>query len=195
MDTEDNLQASKDSLRELLRDVSVVQAQQYFDDSPVTLVSTPVDHSLGQVLTRYIATVLLTCDELRVVLKVHFNPEQIRAYRQAKGFSGDDLSDKQLIDFMKELSNQMGGRVCRIFDAHQIAMGMSIPLCTRGIYEIYADYQAKSGAVAKFGDFWRLNGPFEFLYCSCYVELISKEDFSAIKYTDEQAQEGELDFL
>jgi hypothetical protein len=127
MDTEDNLQASKDSLRELLRDVSVVQAQQYFDDSPVTLVSTPVDHSLGQVLTRYIATVLLTCDELRVVLKVHFNPEQIRAYRQPKGFSGDDLSDKQLIDFMKELSNQMGGRVCRIFDAHQIAMGMSIP--------------------------------------------------------------------
>lgn len=34
MDTEDNLQVSKDSLRELLRDVSVVQAQQYFDDSP-----------------------------------------------------------------------------------------------------------------------------------------------------------------
>ena len=96
---------------------------------------------------------------------------------------------------MKELSNQMGGRVCRIFDAHHIAMGMSIPLCTRGIYEIYADYQAKSGAIAKFGDFWRLNGPFEFLYCSCYVELISKEDFSAIKCTDEQAQEGELDFL
>lgn len=195
MDSDDEQQASNNSLRALLREASAVQARQYFDDSPVALIASPPEHRLGQVLTRYIATVLLTCDELRIVLKVHFNPEQIRTYRESKGYSGNDLSDKQLIDFMKELSNQMGGRVCRIFDAHHIAMGMSIPLCTRGIYEIYADYQTKSGAITKFGDFWRLDGPFAFLYCSCYVEVTSSADFTAIQYTDEQSQEGELDFL
>jgi len=195
MDTQTSSQASSDSLRTLLRDASVVQASQYFNGEEITLIASPPDHQLGQVLKRYIVMVLLSSPELRVVFKVHFNPEQVRAYRLAKGCNPQDLSDKQLVDFMKELSNQMGGRVCRIFDAHQIAMGMSIPLCTRGIYEIYADYKPKTGAITKFGDFWRLDGSFDSIYCSCYVELMSKEDFSHIKCADEQSQEGELDFL
>jgi hypothetical protein len=186
---------SVNSMRELLRNVSLVQARQYFDGETITLDAEPQDLHLGQVLTRYIAMVLLTSAELRIVFKVHFNPEQIRAYQLGKGNDEDTLTDRHLVDFMKELSNQMGGRVCRVFDAHQIAMGMSIPLCTRGIYEIYADYRPKTGAITKFGDFWRLEGPFSSIYCSCYVELISKDDFSHVKHTDEQSQEGELDFL
>lgn len=195
MDAQAATQANVDNLRELLRNASVIQASQYFNGQDVALIASPPDHKLGQVLTRYIAMVLLTCNELRIVFKVHFNPEQIRAYRQSRGASAEDLTDKQLIDFMKELSNQMGGRVCRIFDAHQIAIGMSVPLCTRGIYEIYADYQAKSGAITKFGDFWRLDGPFQTIYCSCFVEIMGKDDFSHIKAADEVAEEGELDFL
>lgn len=195
MEFDANTQANVDNLQELLRSASVIQASQYFDGQPVTLIPAPSDHQLGQVLARYIAMVLLTCDELRIVFKVHFNPEQIRAYRQGKGAVDADLSDKQLVDFMKELSNQMGGRVCRIFDANQISMGMSVPLCTRGIYEIYADYQTKAGAITKFGDFWRLEGPFDSIYCSCYVELLTKNDLSGIKAEDEAAEEGELDFL
>lgn len=186
---------SVSSMRDLLRNVSLVQAQQYFDGETITLDAQPENMQLGQVLTRYIAMVLLTSAELRIVFKVHFNPEQIRAYQLSKGGAEESLTDRHLVDFMKELSNQMGGRVCRVFDAHQIAMGMSIPLCTRGIYEIYADYRPKTGAITKFGDFWRLEGPFSSIYCSCYVELISKDDFSHVKHTDEQSQEGELDFL
>lgn len=195
MDLDAATKANVDNLRELLRNASVIQASQYFNGQDVEVIPSPPDHKLGQVLSRYIAMVLLTSNELRIVFKVHFNPEQIRAYRQSRGASPDDLSDKQLIDFMKELSNQMGGRVCRIFDAHQIAIGMSVPLCTRGIYEIYADYQSKTGAITKFGDFWQLNGPFDTIYCSCFVELMTKDDFSNIKAADEVAEEGELDFL
>lgn len=195
MDTRPNAQASIDSLSELLRDASLVQACQYFDGDAIELIAHPQDHKLGQVLTRYISMVLLTSEELRIVLKVHFNPEQVRSYRLAKGRSKEALSDRQLVDYMKEFSNQIGGRVCRIFDAHQISMGMSVPLCTRGIYEIYADYRPRTGAITKFGDFWRLDGAFKSIYCSCYVELMGNDDFSAIKSTDEQSQEGELDFL
>jgi hypothetical protein len=195
METDLSTNPSVSSMRELLRNVSLVQAQQYFDGEAITLDARPQNLQLGQVLTRYIAMVLLTSAELRIVFKVHFNPEQIRTYQRSKGGAEENLTDRHLVDFMKELSNQMGGRVCRVFDAHQIAMGMSIPLCTRGIYEIYADYRPKTGAVTKFGDFWRLEGPFSSIYCSCYVELISKDDFSHVRHTDEQSQEGELDFL
>lgn len=191
----DSARTSADGLRELLRDASVVQANQYFNGDEVKLIPTPSKHHLGQVLKTHIVMVLMTCAEMRIVLKVHFNYEQMRAYRRAKGLANESLTEKQLVDFMKELCNQMAGRVCRIFEVHQISMGMSIPLCTRGIYEIYADYRPKAGATIKFGDFWCLNGPFEYLYCSSYVELMSKNDYSGIKLTDEQSQEGELDFL
>ena len=195
MDAQTSNRSSVDALRTLLRDVSVIQASQYFDGAPVALISAPTEFKLGQVLTRHIAMVLLTSSELRVVFKVHFNPEHIQRYRQSQGHRASELGDKQTVDFMKELTNQMGGRVCRIFDTHQMSMGMSVPLCTRGIYEIYADYQAKTGSVVKFGDFWRLEGPFEFLYCSAYVEIMTKDDLSHIQAADESAQEGELDFL
>jgi hypothetical protein len=195
MEASDSVQPSMDNLRQLLRDVSVIQVQQYLNGQDVYLDEPPGERKLGQVLTRYIAMVLLTCDELRIVFKLHFDPEQVQSYLKTKKGDQDVLTDVQIIDFMKELSNQMGGRVCRVFDAHQKLMGMSIPMCTRGIYEIYADYRTKVGAVAKFGDFWRLSGPLQSLYCSCYVELLSKEDFSDVKALDEVAEEGELDFL
>lgn len=195
MDIEPSVQATMDALRQLLRDASSIQASQYFNDAPVTLTESGQDRHLGQVLTRYITMVILSSDGFRIVFKVHFNPEQIRAYRLRQGDAAIDLTDKQLIDYMKELSNQMGGRVCRAFSAHGLSVGMSIPLCTRGIYEIYADYQAKYGPVIKFGDFWRIEGPFDFIYCSCYIELLSKDDLSSISVADESSQEGELDFL
>ena len=197
MEPDNRSEASAAALRTMLREVSQIQACQYFGDDSIQLVSMPEDHRIGQVLKRYIAMVLLTSAELRVVFKVHFNPEQMRAYRQAQGkrASVDELDDKQLIDYVKELANQMGGRVCRVLDSHQIAMGMSVPLCTRGIYEIYADYTTKTGAIDKFGDLWQLEGPFQTLYCSCYIEMLSKHDFSGVKSGDEVSEEGELDFL
>ena len=195
METDAAVQAWIARLRTLLRDLSVIQARQYFDGSDVLLVASPQDHRVGQVLTRYIATVLLTSGDIRMVFKVHFDPDPIRSYRQARGVSEDKLDDEQLIDFMKELGNQMAGRVCRVFDAHHISMGMSVPLCTRGIYEIYADYQTKSGTVTQFGDFWRLEGAFQAIYCSCCVELTARHGLPAIEITDDPSEEGELDFL
>jgi hypothetical protein len=195
MGAKGSAQATADRLRELLREASVAQACQYFSGSEVSLVDCPQDLKLGQVLKRYIAMVLLTSPALRIVFKVHFNPEQVRAYCRDKGGTEDLLSDKGLVDFMKELGNQMGGRICRIFESNGISMGMSIPLCTRGFCEVYTDYKTKTGAVVKFGDFWRLEGPFQSLYCSCYVELTTRDDLSGIKCIDEQSDEGELDFL
>lgn len=195
MTPDPQVQASMDALRSLLREASVIQARQYFSDDSVQLAADVEHYQLGQVLRRHMVIVILNGAELRVVHKVHFNLEQVRAYREAKGCAGDDLAERRLIDFMKELSNQMGGRVCRLLETYNISMGMSVPLCTRGIHEIYADYGTKLGAVVKFGDFWRLAGAFGPLYCSAYVELVSKGDYSHIRCVDEQADEGELDFL
>ena len=195
METANRSEASAASLRAMLREVSQIQACQYFGDDDIRLIASPEGRQIGQVLKRYIAMVLLTSPELRIVFKVHFTPEQVRTYRQGKRGNVDELDDKQLIDYIKELANQMGGRVCRVLDAHQIGMGMSVPLCTRGIYEIYADYQTKTGAIDKFGDLWQLDGPFQTLYCSCYIEMLSKHDFSQVRCSDEASQEGELDFL
>jgi hypothetical protein len=198
LDTEINSQIQqvhKDSLNLLLAEASVAQASQYFECDKVRLITHPTHHSLGQVVKTHIIMSLLSCSELRIVIKVHFNLAQIRRYRQAKKEGDITITDRQLIDFMKEFCNQLGGKICRVFDAHQIFMGMSIPLCTRGIYEIYADYSPKDSYMTKFGMFWGLEGAFEVLYCSCYIEALSQNCISNIKYISEALQEGELDFL
>ncbi len=194
MDTNAPTPASTGPLRSLLRDASLIQASQYFDGNAVTL-GEPQDLRLGQVLKRYMTMVILNGTDLRIVIKVHFDLEPIRAYRQSRQAPENDLADKKIIDFMKELTNQIGGRVCRAFDTHGTPVGMSVPLCTRGIYEIYADYAPKTGAVDKFGDFWRLDGAFESIYCSCYAELLAKRDYSGVTCSSDDADEGELDFL
>lgn len=194
MDTDAPSPTSNSALRSLLREASSIQASQYFDGNAVTLCE-PQDLRLGQVLKRYMAMVILNGADLRIVIKVHFDLEPIRAYRHARQAPESDLADKKIIDFMKELSNQIGGRVCRAFDTHGTPVGMSVPLCTRGIYEIYADYAPKTGVVEKFGDFWRIDGAFGSIYCSCYVELLAKRDYSGISCSSGDAQEGELDFL
>lgn len=195
MNEESCLKSLRENLLDLLRKVSIAQTNQYFNCADVELVPSPANHALGQVLKRYIVMILLTGSDVRMVFKVHFNPEQIRAYCQSTGGKTENLTDKHLVDYMKELCNQIGGRASRLFQSQGISIGMSIPLCTRGIYEIYADYQEKSGVVNKFGGFWRLNGPFGFLYCSCYVELLAAEPLKNIHYVDEHSDEGELDFL
>ncbi len=195
MSSDSGVQSFKNSLVDVLQKVSLAQAHQYFESEDVALVVSPPNHTLGQVLKRFIVMVLLTGSDIRMALKVHFNPEQVRVYRLALGSKAQDLTDKHVLDFMKELGNQIGGRASRVFQNNAIALGMSVPLCTRGIYEIYADYQEKNGPVVKFGDFWGLSGPFGMLYCSCYVELMAADQFKVLEYIDEQSEEGELDFL
>ncbi len=193
--TEASAHPTVQQLGTLLREASRLQAIQYFDDASVTVAQPEADLQLGQVLRRYMSLVILNSRDLRIVLKLHFDLDDMQAYRQSRGATGHDLEPKQVIDYLKELSNQVGGRVCRAFDAQQLPMGMSVPLCTRGIYEIYADYNAKAGAVVKGGEMWRLSGGFGTLYCSCYCELPAGADYSAVTCEDNDADTGELDFL
>lgn len=189
------VQSEREGILEVIKKVTHAQTSQYFGGEDVELVPAPPEHTLGQVLKRYIVMLLLTGSDIRMTFKVHFNPEQVRSYRVLQGAKPEDLVDKQVIDFMKELCNQIGGRASRVFQSHAIALGMSIPLYSRGIYEIYADYQEKNGLVTKFGDFWGLKGSFGLLYFSCYIEWMDATPFTNLRYTDEHSDEGELDFL
>jgi hypothetical protein len=184
-----------EGLRSLMRDASVLQGQQYFGEPSIALGADTGGYRLGQVLKRYMAIVILNSEDLRVVVKIHFDPEQIHAYRGWPVPAQGETTDQRVVDFMKEFSNQVGGRVCRAFDSHDVAMGMSVPLCARGIYELYADYATKAGTLIKFGDFWRLEGPFGSLYCSCYFEASREADFSGVRCDEAGSDEGELDFL
>lgn len=180
----------------VLREACRLQAIQYFGDDSIAVAPPEDGLRLGQVLRRYMALITLNSNDLRLVLKVHFDLDQMRSCRQARVTSSGELDAEQVIDFMKELSNQSGGRVCRAFDAQKIHMGMSVPLCTRGIYEIYSDYMPATGAMIKGGDLWRLTGGFGTVYWSCYSEIFTNVDISGVTCsTDGDDSLGELEFL
>jgi len=188
-------QSTIESLRKLVRDVSVVQARQYFGDEGVNLDDRELELKPGQVVARHMSMVLITSNDLRIVFKVHFNTEAIRASRRQVGRPWDPNDHAAVIDFMKELTNQMGGRLCRVLGTHHLTVGMSVPLCTRGTQEIHAEYDNKIGPITRISDLWRLQGPFRHLFCSCFIELPHSLDLSDIRIEDEEAEEGELDFL
>lgn len=188
-------QSTIESLRKLVRDVSVVQASQYFGDDSVVLDERELELKPGQVVARHTSMVLITSNDLRVVFKVHFNIDAIRASRKQVGKPWDPHDNAAVIDFMKELTNQMGGRLCRILGTHHLSVGMSVPLCTRGTHEIHAEYDNKFGPITRISDLWRLKGPFGHLFCSCFIEMPLSLDLSDIRIEDEEVEEGELDFL
>ena len=188
-------QSTIENLRKLVRDVSLVQARQYFGDDDVALDDREIGLKPGQVLARHTSMVLITSNDLRIVFKVHFNSDAIRASRRQVGRAWDPNDHAAVIDFMKELTNQMGGRLCRVLGTHHLSVGMSVPLCTRGTQEIHAEYDNKVGPIVRISDLWRLKGPFHHLYCSCFIELPHSLDLSDIRIEDEEVEEGELDFL
>jgi hypothetical protein len=112
----------------------------------------------GQVLGNWMSIILVTGDALRVTLKLHFS------LRDAKGLSLEvygakdpsEISDTQAIDFIKELSNLLAGYLIQAFEAIKIPMGISLPLCTRGFYEVFADYSETEQPLIRCSDIWRL---------------------------------------
>ena len=86
---------------------------------------------------------------------------------------------------MKELSNQISGSICRIFEENKVSLGVSVPLCVSGFYEVYSDYTEKQTPLDKFGAAWGITGPFGDLHCTSYIEISQNEQLTNISFDPE----------
>ena len=159
-------------------------------------------HQPGQVLGNLMTIILVTGDSLRITLKLHFTMQDAKqlSYTAFGAESADDVDEGKAIDFVKELSNLTVGLLVKEFESMQIPMGISLPLCTRGFYEVFADYAPAESPLIRFSDLWRLelngcaiNGTA--MYEISNVDTLSPLANYEIVAENVDEDDGEFDFL
>ena len=144
------------SLCDLVRHASQERVRIYSRRDDFTLHEMPDGYQVGNVLGNWMSLILMGGESVRITLKLHF------AYRDVKAIahpiygadSSEQISDAQATDFVKELCNLIAGFLVQIFEQNDLSLGISLPLCTRGLYEVFADYTPTSEPLIRFSDLW-----------------------------------------
>jgi len=194
-----DVQALKNKLREMLRHASVSRLKIQTDSSDVETKELDSGFRPGRILASNMVFILISGDAVRLTFKVHFNIRTAKslAFRIFGGQSAADISEKQAIDYFKEYGNLVAGNIVTLLGKINIDLGISLPLSTRGFYEIFSDCSERQHPIT-YSDFWELKANGHELYCSALFEILNARqlaDLAAYEVVDEADDDGEMDFL
>ncbi len=196
-----NVPAIKEKLRELVRHASVSRFNIHTDCAEAEIVELNPTFKPGRILANNMVFILVSGDALRVTFKVHFNMETGKnlALRIFGGNSPADISSAQAIDYFKEFGNLVAGSIVTLFEKTGLGLGMSLPLCTRGYYEVYSDYTEKDTPVITYNDFWELRVNNNTVYCSALIEILNQKNLECLldlEITEDASSDvEEMEFL
>jgi len=196
-----NLPAIKEKLRELIHYASISRLQMHTACTEVELGQPAPDFRPGRILANNMVFILVSGDALRITFKVHFNMETGRnlAFRVFGGETPDNITARQAIDYFKEYGNLVAGSIVTLFEKIDIGLGMSLPLCTRGFYEVFSDYTETENPTVMYSDFWTLQVNDHSLYCSALIEVLDKKSLQPLLDLElaepESSDDEEMDFL
>lgn len=190
----------KSTIVGIFQNASLAQARQFSGCEALELKEMDDSFQLGQVLARQMILIVISGAELRILFKIHFNnseSDQLRRIKFCAPITDERVVAAKTLDYMKELTNQVCGRICRIFLRNNLALGMCIPLSMHGFYELYTDYTPDDGKLKKFGQAWKINGDFGSLACTAYIEIMEPAAVTNMQYVDEEVSndDDELEFL
>ncbi|MEI7431403.1 MAG: chemotaxis protein CheX [Betaproteobacteria bacterium] len=196
-----DVQVLKDKLNELVRHATVSRLKIHTDSDEVETKALDSSFRPGKILASNMVFILVSGDALRLTFKIHFNTRTGRnlALRIYGGKSAADISEKQAIDYFKEYGNLVAGSVITLLGENNIELGISLPLCTRGFYEVFSDYTEKQHPVINYSHFWELHVKEQTVFCSAQYEILNIKPFETlVEYEiseDASGDDGEMDFL
>lgn len=188
------------TIGDIFRSASLQQARQFSGCDSLEVLEMEKGFQLGQVISPLMTLIVISGAEMSVLFKVHFKSSEGDRLRRIK-FSDPSIDGEVAVaktaDYMKELTNRIGGHICRTFQRNDLTLGMCIPLSISGFYELYADYTPGDRFLTKFGEAWKITGEFGSLACTAYVEISNIKAVAHLQNIDEQApdDDSELEFL
>lgn len=201
MNNNDNLDLLKDKIKSLVRHAAEDRVRKHTAENEFKLIDVD-DRIAGQVLGNWMSLILITGSSLKITLKLHFSHKDIKKlilpiYRKK---SVDEISDQQSMDFVKELCNLSAGFIEQTFEHNNISLGISLPLGTRGFYEVFSDYKPADYPIVKYHDLWCLNYQDISILGTAMFEISDAKALENFLNYDDQSQEedddeGEFDFL
>jgi len=191
----------KDKIKFLVRHAAEDRVRKHTGQSEFSVIDAD-DCLPGQVLGNWMSLILITGSALKITLKLHFSHNDIKPliypiYRKA---SAAEISDQQSMDFIKELCNLTAGFIEQVFEHNDISLGISLPLGTRGFYELFSDYTESDYPMIKYHDLWRLSFDELSIFGTVMFEISDPNALENITSYDQENQdededEGEFDFL
>ncbi len=195
------LPAIKNKLRELIRYASVSRLKVHTACTDIQFHEMQPDFRPGRILANNMVFILVSGDALRITFKVHFNLDAGRhlAYRVFGGDAPEHITVRQAIDYFKEYGNLVAGSIATLFERIDIGLGMSLPLCTRGFYEVFSDYTETESPTVMYSDFWVLQVNDQSLNCSALIEILDKMKLQPLLDLElaetESSDDEEMEFL
>ena len=196
-----DIRALKEKLKELVRHAAISRLKIHAGCAEVETREQGPAFKPGRILASHMVFILVSGDAVRLTFKVHFNTGTARnlAFRIFGGDSPDDIAEKQAIDYFKEYGNLVAGSVVTLLGENDVELGISLPLSTRGFYEVFSDYSEKQHPIITFSDFWELKANGNDIHCSALLEILNPKQLAKLVAYEivEQADgdDGEMEFL
>jgi CheY-specific phosphatase CheX len=192
-DISSDIQVLRDKLNELVHHVSVSRLKVHSGFSDVDILEMGSGFKPGQIIASNMVFILVSGEAARITLKIHFNTKVAKelAFEVFGGESSICISNHQAVDYFKEYANLMAGSVVAFLADSGLELGISLPLCTRGFYEIFSDYSEKQTPVLVFNNFWGLRVNGSEIYCGAQFEIMKREKFT--KFVDYVIAEANVD--
>lgn len=184
-----NSEAAVDGvLKTLVRNTSLSRLRALSNLSDVRLEETPESH---EIMGHWMSLILISGRKLRITFKTQFANHMAQGFaahmfRLEKGL----VSNSQAQDFMREFCNMTAGYLKNALERHQIALGISLPLLTRG----FDDFFFSVSSINKvFMDRWKFVSGDHVLYCAAVIEVL--DDVVLTGEDLEFKDSGEVEFL
>lgn len=179
---------------EFLKETSGVLAKDILHtDGAMEYLETPVTEI---VYGDRMSLVFVAGPSLRILFKVHYDSSLARALKMAPKESDLRISDQFTAQIMQEYANLVAGRCKSMLDERDIETGLSLPLTTGGIDEIFFRNLKSSPYMRDVS--WVLkpeNHPVK-MTISCSIEILIPEVVPQImRETESQQKTGELDLF
>lgn len=194
-----NLQQSNTAMESLItniKDSSALRFRQHAANTSVSL--TEHNGPIPLMISNWMGIILVAGPGIKVIFKTHFNSKDTLAMAKNAFIALDQMeaSTAEIIDFIREYCNLVGGAIKFTLNNIDIDAGVSLPMTTGGFDEVFAESKKSQNS---FSSIWHLSfGAFK-ITCTLEIECMDPDIFKNFGLIPQVAMssqnEGTLDLL
>lgn len=174
-----------------MKDIISEQVRSYFSNSSLNIQM--IENKEETLFLNRMALILVANSDFRLLIKVHCNECDIKSLaKEALQFSDVDLNTG-LIDFIKELTNLLGGALKRSLESANLQIGLSLPLMIRGFDELFSEASSQSEVTV-----FSLGTPSQRILVQVQIDYLtekSKETLEQVNFSSASDAGGGFEFL
>jgi len=158
-----------------------------------SIKSMNMDHKEEVVLSNWMTFIFLNNPNFSVYFKLYYNHSDLKEIIKVVFEDDNKSSDIHFMnDYMKELSNTLGGRLNELIRNIGIELIMSSPFIATGFDDLFLDKDKKEFGLK---NIWEINDSDYSFYFSIELKSNNEEDLEKLKKIKDYEEQDEIDFF